>query len=445
MSAVPAACYIMMGGRVQNAVFYDAAKDERYKEMASVGLTEPDLILCAQVYGETEDDWRPVEIMVDGGVITGVRDSAPSIPDAPDAARSAQPSPLLIDMSHTYLTPGLVDCHVHLAMNAVNLQDAVAGWTDEAATTASVAKRLGAYLRAGVVLVRDGGDAAGIGLRARSMVEEDALIGPGVVACGHAIYKRGCYGEFLGPGIGSLDEAAAQIDEAAKRTEHLKICQSGLVSFKRFGEVGAAQFTLDELAFIIERAHARALSVMVHASGADAVDIAVRAGADTLEHGYFIKPETIESMAERGMVWVPTISPLANLLTRPELLYSGASLDVIERTVDDHMAKIAHAYGAGVRLAVGTDAGAVGVEHGESIYEEIEHLVSAGIPRREVLRMATEEGRRVLGVESSDEGEFLNCWQPGRVFEGVFYRKDPLRHRISITDIEATSLRPPMF
>lgn len=407
--------------------------------------TEPDFILRTQVYKEALDEWSLAEFIVDGGVIAGVRDVALSISGTPATEQVLRLALPLIDMSDTYLTPGLVDCHVHLAMNAVNLQEAVDTWTDAAATTASVAKRLGAYVRAGAMFVRDGGDAAGIGLRARSMVDEDAIIGPGVVACGHAIYKKGCYGEFLGPGIESLDEGIAQLDEAAKHTEHLKICQSGLVSFKRFGEVGAAQFTLDELAFIIERAHAKALYVMVHASGADAVDIAVRAGADTIEHGYFVKPETIESMAERGTVWVPTISPLANLLTRPELLYPGASLDVIKRTVDDHMAKIAHAYDAGVRLAVGTDAGAVGVEHGESIYEEIEHLVSAGIPRREVLRMAIDEGRRVLGVEPAKAGGFLNGWQPGRVFEGVFYRKDPLRYPVSIADIEATCLRPAIF
>ena len=407
--------------------------------------TESDFILRAQVYRETEDEWRPAEFIVDGGVIAGVRDIVPVIPDAPDTERAVQPTLPLIDMSDCYLAPGLVDCHVHLAMSAVNLREAVDSWPDNAVTTASVAKRLGAYVRAGVILVRDGGDAAGIGLRARRMVEEDTIIGPRVVACGYALYKKGHYGEFLGPGIGRLEEGIVQLDEASEHTKHLKICQSGLVSFKRFGEVGPAQFTLDELTFLIERAHEKGLSVMAHASGAEAVDTAVRAGADTIEHGYFIAPETFALMAERGTVWVPTLSPLANLLTRPQLLYPGASLDVIKRTVDDHKTSIAHAFDAGVRLAVGTDAGAVGIEHGESVYVEIEHLVSAGIPRREVLRMAIEEGRRVLGIEPATQGGFLNAWQPGHVFQGVFYKKDPLRNALSVADLEATCLPPATY
>ncbi|MDI6817552.1 MAG: amidohydrolase family protein [Actinomycetota bacterium] len=401
--------------------------------------TEPDLILRVQVFRETEDEWRPTEFIIDGGVITGVRDIAP---ETPDPRLMAQPSPARMDMSDCYLTPGLVDCHVHLALNAVDLREAVDGWQDEAVTMTSVAKRLGAYVRAGIVFVRDGGDAAGIGLRARRMVEEEAIIGPGVVACGYALHKKGCYGEFLGPGLGNLDEGVAKLDEAVEYTQHLKICQSGLVSFERFGEVGPAQFTLDEMTFLIEHAHEKGLFVMVHTSGPEAVDIAVRAGADTIEHGYFIATETIELMAERGTVWVPTLAPLANLLARPELLHPGAGLDVIKRTVDDHKLKIARAYDTGARLAVGTDAGAVGVEHGESIYEEIEHLVSAGIPRCEVLRMATEEGRRVLGIEPVNAGGFLNSWQPGHAFQGVFYKKDPLRNALSVADIEATCLPP---
>ena len=160
--------------------------------------TEPDFILRVQVFKETEDRWRPAEFFVDGGVIAGVREVAPSISDAPVTERAGKPTPPLIDMSDSYLTPGLVDCHVHLAMSAVNLREAVDSWPDNAVTTASVAKRLGAYVRAGVILVRDGGDASGIGLRARRMVEEDTIIGPRVVACGYALYKKGHYGEFWG-------------------------------------------------------------------------------------------------------------------------------------------------------------------------------------------------------------------------------------------------------
>jgi len=406
--------------------------------MPDVLVAGKDVILRARIYGDGA--WKPVEIVVDGGVVAGVRGVGMPGASGPDV--SLRPDANLVDMSDYYLTPGLVDCHVHLAMDAHSLQDAVKGWPDEAGTAVRVASRLGAYVRAGVVLVRDGGDAAGIGLAARRMVGEEAIIGPRVVACGRALYKKGRYGDFLGPGIGSLDEGRAQLDGAAKDTTHVKICQSGIVSFKRFGEVGPAQFELDELTRLIGYAHDKGLSVMVHASGAEAVDIAVRAGADTVEHGYFITRETIRLMAERGTVWVPTFSPLANLISRPELLYAGASLDVIRRAVDDHKGKIAHAYGAGVRLAVGTDAGAVGVEHGASVYDEIEHMVSAGIARHDVLRMAVEEGRRVLGDAGAHRDGYLNSWRPGDFFSGVFFRRDPLLCPISMADIEATCLPP---
>jgi imidazolonepropionase-like amidohydrolase len=383
-------------------------------------------IVRTQVYDH--GNWRPVYIKVNNGRFSALTERQVSI---------VQGSVDVIDLSTYYLTPGLVDCHVHLAMNAVSLQGAIDSWADDEAVRMHVAGALRQYRDAGVTYVRDGGDAAGIGLMARRMVDEEGLPGPQITACGHAIYKKGRYGDFLGPGIASIEEGFRQIDEAVQHTSCLKICQSGIVSFKTYGHVGAPQFTLEELTRLISYAHDKGFLAMVHASGEEAIDIAVRAGADTIEHGYFVSTDTMRRMAEQGTIWVPTLSPLANLLERPHLLYPGADLEVIKRAVDDHASRIELARDMGMRIALGTDAGAVGVNHGIPIYEEIEHMVSAGLPREIVFEMAYREGRRVIGKPIPRSADSVYGWQVGDVFDAVAYIKDPLKGPVEIGDIAA--------
>jgi len=371
--------------------------------------------------------WQKAYINIKSGRIDSLSYSADNVSSSVN----------VIDLGNYYLLPGLVDAHVHFSLNAYNLREAVDSWKDETATRNRVAGALRQFLEAGVTHVRDGGDAAGIGLTARRMVENEDYLGPRVEACGYAIYKKGRYGEFLGPGASSLEEVFQQIDEIAIYTGHLKICQSGIVSFKTYGHVGEAQFSLEELTKIVSYAHGKGLFVMAHASGPEAVEIAVKAKVDTIEHGYYLSEGEVGLMAEQGTIWVPTLSPLANLIDNPESLYPGADLNVIERAVEDQKSKIAMAYGKGVKIAVGTDAGAVGVPHGVSIYDEIEHMVSAGLSRQAVFEMACLNGREALGAASSDFTESFYGWKTGDAFDAVIYQKDPFKSQINLEDITA--------
>jgi len=383
--------------------------------------------------------WEQARIKINNGRIGGITGEEAAARDEPQGSTIRDEADS-IDLSNCYLAPGLVDCHVHFAMNGLNLQSAIDGWVDEDATRGRVAETLRQYLDAGVTHVRDGGDAAGIGLTARRMVEGDGVPGPRISACGHAIYKKGCYGDFLGPGIVDLDDGFRQISKASNQTSCIKVCQSGLVSFKNYGSVGAPQFTIDELTRLTGYAHDMGLSVMVHASGAEAIDVAVKAKVDTIEHGYYISLDSIKLMARRGTVWVPTLSPLANLLEKPHLLYTGASLEVVERLVNEQKRKVKLAYDEGVRIAVGTDAGAAGVAHGESIYDEIEHMVSTGLSREIVFDMAYREGRRVLGKPISGNNGLAYGWQAGDAFGAVIYTKDPFKNPVQAADIAAVCL-----
>lgn len=386
-------------------------------------IDENDFALSVQVF--RAGSWQKAYVEVKNGRVVSLGDSTGTVSSYVD----------VIDLEKCYLLPGLVDAHVHLALNAYNLPEAIDSWRDEASTRNRVAGVLQRFLEAGVTRVRDGGDAAGIGSMARKMVEDEGFLGPHIEACGYAVYKKGQYGEFLGPGASSLEEIFQQVDKIAKYTRHLKICQSGIVSFKTYGHVGEPQFSLEELTKIVGYAHEKGLLVMAHASGPEAVEIAVKARVGTIEHGYYLSEDQIKLMAEQGTIWVPTLSPLANLVDNPEFLYPGADLDLIRGAVEDQKSKIAMAYGEGVKIAVGTDAGAVGVPHGTSIYDEIEHMVSAGLSRKAVFEGACLTGREVLGEASLDFTEPFYGWRTGDVFDAVIYQKDPFKLPINLEEV----------
>lgn len=370
-------------------------------------------------------EWQPALLFVSDGVITAI-----SWPGDEQKEKAGVP---FYDFSSCFLVPGMVDCHLHFALNARNLQEAIASWSNLAENRRRVEDYLAALAAMGIVAVRDGGDAAGIGLLAKEMAAT-TIPAPRVFASGYAIYKKGRYGSFLGPGVASVEEALQRVRELAGKVDQIKVVQSGLVSFKKFGEVGPPQFTLKELQAIVDEAHSLGLKVMAHASGAEAVDIAVRAGVDSIEHGYFVMPATLELMAKKGTWWVPTLAPLANLLPDDKPLYEGASRGVIARTVADQQAKIRLARELGVPMAVGTDAGAVAVPHGLSYYDELRYLAESGLTAEEIMVLACQGGRALLGMEPMEE------WQPGQRLTGVIFARDPLRNVPAVTDVRAVFL-----
>ncbi|WP_051275809.1 metal-dependent hydrolase family protein [Desulfovirgula thermocuniculi] len=304
----------------------------------------------------------------------------------------AQPS--VLELPGCTVLPGLVDCHVHLGLgNGEGLPQILA-----------------AYPARGILAVRDGGDAAGLGLAAARRVAGGDLEGPLVVACGRALFKKGGYGSFLGRGLepAELEEAVgALVREGARQ---IKVLVSGLVSFKEYGRVGPPQFGPEELRRIVTCARRHGLKVMAHASGEEAVRLAVEAGVDSVEHGYFLTRELLWRMAEKGVAWVPTVIPVAAQLKEGLREKHGPrERGVIARTVSRQLEMIALAREAGVKLGVGTDAGAAGVAHGRSFLEEILLYREAGLSPADVLTAATAGGAEVLGLE-----HFLGRLAPGR-------------------------------
>ena len=311
------------------------------------------------------------------------------------------------DLSNCTILPGLADAHVHLAMSGT--EDAGAR---EAQRNASferseglIRTHLQAHIRHGVVALRDGGDGGGRALLYKERFLSGTASPVAVKVAGKGRHAAGRYGSL----IGECPRTGERLAEAVARAggDHVKIVNSGLNSLSRFGAETAPQFSLDELREAVERAHALGRKVMVHANGRVPVRLAVEAGCDSIEHGFFMGRENLERMAGRETVWVPTAFPMAAYAEK--LPKGGRESEIAKRNLDHQLDQIRRARSLGVIVALGTDSGSLGVNHGRAFREELQLLMSAGFRLEEAVKGASAVGAALLGVE--DHTEIL---APGR-------------------------------
>lgn len=369
---------------------------------------------------------KNVDIMISGGVIREVRTFPGEAP--PDPGEGVE----VLDLLEFTVLPGLVDCHVHLALDGKDFSRSLELWARKDLLEERIKSDLALTLSRGIVAVRDGGDRENIALAARDELAQGNTPGLRILASGAALGRRGKYGSFLGPGLDgeSIPEAVENL--ARLGVDQVKVLLSGVVSFKNYRRVGPIQFSGDELAGIVRSARGLGIRVMAHASSDEAVRMAVRAGVDSLEHGYFISEESLEDLARTGIPWVPTLAPVANQ-ARGILAgrYTLSDREVIIKTCRRQQKMVKKAMDAGVRIGVGTDAGATGVTHGQGFLDEIFLLEEAGLSRQEILRAATSGGASILGLEKE-----MGMLRPGMKPYLIAVRGSPLDDLRSLAGVE---------
>ncbi|MGE5838377.1 MAG: amidohydrolase family protein, partial [Deltaproteobacteria bacterium] len=156
------------------------------------------------------------------------------------------------------------------------------------------------------------------------------------------------------------------------------------------------QFRLEDLKKAVLCAHRKGLKVMVHANGRAPVREAIESGCDSIEHGFFMGTDNLKKLADEQITWVPTAFTMeAYARTLPK---ESAERDGARKNLDHQLDQIRQAKEFGVRIAVGTDAGSLGVHHGEAVREEMRLLIAAGFSLGEAVRSATSAGAELLGL-----------------------------------------------
>lgn len=291
-----------------------------------------------------------------------------------------------------------IDAHVHLALDGIDFQNSRR--KHKTAPDSDVIKDvLRKYKKAGIRFLRDGGDNLNVSLLARELALDEGIILKTPV---YAIYKKGRYGSFLGRPVSDMAEFKDEfIRLLSYKPDHLKIPFTGIMDFDQLGKVDGINFTFDELYYMIQTAKDYGLPTMVHAYSPDAVRIAVLAGADTLEHGYYLTEDELYLMAEHKTIWVPTLAPLGNLIDQNDMRFRS-QIPTIKQIYEAQKQKVNRAFELGVKVAAGSDAGSPRVYHGQGIFDEIDHLAGAGIDREKVLEAAWINGAKALNLKITE-------------------------------------------
>ena len=363
-------------------------------------------------------------IIVDNGRIVSVQ---PGHVAAPAGASS-------IDLRDKTVLPGLIDSHVHLDSDRGGEQELLAEMRDDAPLHALEAQMNGMKtLRAGFTTVRNLGDDGGVTLALREAIKRGWVQGPRIVDAAESISTTGGHMD----GRGSLnDEMVAHLPDPENLCDSVESCRrvvrrqidrgADVIKFATTGGVNsgtglATRMFDDEAKALVQTAHAYGRKVAVHAHGADGIKLALKAGADSIEHGTVMDDEILKLFKQTGAYYVPTLSTVNGYIERlakDPNAYTGAVKEQIEWRIGITGQSLRKAYPAGVKIAFGTDAGVS--KHGRNA-DEFELMVKFGMPPVEALKAATVNAADLLGLSNE-----IGTIEPGKSADIIAVSGDPL-------------------
>lgn len=343
----------------------------------------------------------PTTIVVDEGKIVAVQDGYAPAPAGADT----------IDLKSRTVLPGLIDSHTHLSSDRAGNEGITAFVTDSLPLNAHETYWNGMKtLRAGFTTVRNLGDSDGKVLALKEASRRGWVLAPRIVDAGESISTSG--GHMDGR-VGMADHVHGLIgtenlcdgaDDCRRAVRRQVGRGADVIKFATTGGVNsgtglATRMFEDEARALVETAHAYGRKVAVHAHGAEGIKLAVRVGADSIEHGTMIDDEIVKLMKEYKTFYVPTLSTVNGYLERLAAnpnAYPPAIKAQIDWRIGVTGKSLAKAYPAGVRIAYGTDAGVS--KHGRNA-DEFELLVKFGMPPVEAIKAATVNAAELLGVD----------------------------------------------
>lgn len=350
-----------------------------------------------------------------------------------DEARRQRPGARVIDLGRATVLPGLIDDHVHLLLQG----DPTAASYEEQLLRQSTPYRaiLGARnayhaLTEGFTALRDmeteGAMYADVDIQ--RAINAGEVPGPRLWVSTRSFAPTGTYPITtpnweldLPHGVQVVDgpeEILRAVREQVRfGADVIKFYADRRYYFDASGTLRSrVNFTDAELRAMVDEAHRLGRPVAAHAVGKDGIEAALRAGVNTIEHGYGITDSLAQVMAQRGVYWCPTI--YVNIYVAPGRGSDGNPIygQMIER--ERHA--FASAMHAGVRIAYGTDAG--GFPWTEPVASDFRYLVQYGMTPMQAIRSATTVAAELLGQQ-----ENIGSVAVGRYADLIAVADDPLQ------------------
>lgn len=343
-----------------------------------------------------------VEIVVADGSIQAIVPSGTSNVDDSE----------LLDLSNMTVLPGLIDCHDHLGL--IFGEDEMEQGLDAPEYYAiKAALHTQQILKEGVTTVRTAGDPGDTGNLIKRALRHGVITGPRIVSAHRLIARTGGHGWTSGrEADGPWGLRAAIRDEVRRGADVIKIMVSGGAATVG-SDVYAPDMTDEEIEACIDEAHRMGRRVLAHGHGGPGIAVAVRAGADSIEHGLLLTEEDFDLMKKHGTYLTATsaygIKALA-MSTIPDYVK-----DKLRDTIQDALESLRYAAEIKVKVAVGTDS-----LHGK-VWEELDILTKYGFTPMEALQAGTRNGADLLGMSDT-----LGTVEVGKIADLIAAPGNPL-------------------
>jgi imidazolonepropionase-like amidohydrolase len=360
---------------------------------------------------------RDAAVLIEGREIAAVGRAADIA--CPDDALS-------VDLRDCTLLPGLIDCHDHLGIDMG--QEEAQSHESAAWHTVKAVRNGRRCLEAGITTMRDLGELRHVEIEWRRAIASglmdgpDLMDGPELLVAGEFITRTGGHGWFFGREADGPDEVRRAVREQLRvRADVIKIMVTN--GAETAGAVPCAPgYTREEIGAAVDEAHEAGLKIAAHAQGGPAVQWAVEAGVDSIEHGSFLTDDDLRLLAARGTYLVSTYGVLAAPISSGSVppVVAARMIEVQRSSVQT----LARARALGVRVATGGDSC-----HANPALEA-EGLRAAGYPSAEVLAALTSRAAELCGL--ADRGVLA----AGRRADVVAVSGDPLEDLSCLSRVE---------
>jgi imidazolonepropionase-like amidohydrolase len=387
----------------------------------------------------------PAAVLIQDGKIEQV--GAPTRLEA-NAPKGVQ----TIDLGNATLLPGLIDSHTHLLVDPTVQSEAersrryngdfVPGLLLAIVESPSKRVLIGAQLaredlESGITTVRNLGHSGIDGdVALRDAINAGRVPGPRILASGRKLAKEGDYIQNLNPALAEaiLDQEFLSVNGPDQARQAVQ--KNLLYAVDVIKVTISANYTVAEIAAIVDEAHRQHIKVAAHAVDTASIQIAIEGGVDSVEHGNEITDEQLKQMRDKGMFFDFTPTFYGDFFTRlteatvlmsPARRERWAKLDVSDTQTYNIL--VQHVLKSGVKFAIGSDMGWCfpGKTRGQTSVSRFPVLHQAGIPSLDVIRAITTNAAEMLGWQDR-----VGAIEPGKFADLVAVAGDPLADIIEI-------------
>ena len=324
----------------------------------------------------------------------------------------------VVDLGGKTMLPGIFNCHVHMCSDAGNGQKE---HLSDAASAIRGIKNLRILVNSGVTYIRDAGSPNYIDIDLHEAQLRGDIIAPEMQTAGRCICMTGGHGHDSGREADGPDDCRKAAREQLKAgASWIKVMATGGVMTKGV-EPGSPQLTEEELRAAIEEAHKAGAKSFTHAQGMEGIKNALRAGVDSIEHGFFMDDWCFNFMKEHNVFFVPTLAaPYWIKVHGTAAGIPDYMVRKVENTIEAHQDTFRRAHKAGVKIALGTDAGTPFNKYDLTCYECV-LMVENGMTPMEAIQCGTINAAELLSVDAT-HGSIT----PGKRANFSIFEEDPL-------------------